>query len=239
MYSHHGKTRTIRHNLQIASVLSLVAGLVNVTGFLHIAQLTTNVTGHFALFINDVYRGDYSGEIRYLGFILSFLSGAFFSNLLLEWNRKYRRRYIYLIPVLFETALLFLVPLLEYVRFQAGQDMMANMLLFAMGLQNSYVTRISGAIVRTTHLTGLFTDLGIDISQMFFPRFYPNRKRILAHIRLRLQIIGFFFLGGIIGGILYFNLGMGINTLFAGGLILVSSLMYDIRLTNRRRKRST
>ena len=51
MFRHQGKSRTLKHNLRIATVLSFVAGTVNVTGFLAFKQLTTNVTGHFALFI--------------------------------------------------------------------------------------------------------------------------------------------------------------------------------------------
>jgi uncharacterized membrane protein YoaK (UPF0700 family) len=54
MLRHQGRSRTLKHNLQIATVLSFVAGIVNVTGFLSIHQLTTNVTGHFAQFMYDV-----------------------------------------------------------------------------------------------------------------------------------------------------------------------------------------
>jgi uncharacterized membrane protein YoaK (UPF0700 family) len=48
MFSHTGKNRTLKHNLKIASLLSFVAGIVNVAGFLSVQRLTTNVTGHFA-----------------------------------------------------------------------------------------------------------------------------------------------------------------------------------------------
>lgn len=54
MFRHQGKNRTFKHNLQIATLLSFVAGIVNVSGFLVIRQFTTNVTGHFALFMFDV-----------------------------------------------------------------------------------------------------------------------------------------------------------------------------------------
>jgi uncharacterized membrane protein YoaK (UPF0700 family) len=54
MFRHQGNGRTFKHNLQLAIVLSFVAGIVNVVGFLALSQLTTNVTGHFALFINDL-----------------------------------------------------------------------------------------------------------------------------------------------------------------------------------------
>ena len=47
MFTHKGKTRTLKHNLRIASLLSFVAGIVNVGGFLAVQRLTTNVTGLF------------------------------------------------------------------------------------------------------------------------------------------------------------------------------------------------
>lgn len=54
MFTHHGKSRTLSHNLKIASLLSFVAGVVNVAGFLAVQKLTTNVTGHFAFFVDEV-----------------------------------------------------------------------------------------------------------------------------------------------------------------------------------------
>ena len=56
MFAHRGKTRTNRHNLGIASLLSFVAGLVNVVGFFAVQKLTTNVTGHFAVFIDEAFK---------------------------------------------------------------------------------------------------------------------------------------------------------------------------------------
>ena len=96
-----------------------------------------------------------------------------------------------------------------------------------MGLQNSFVTKISNAIVRTTHLTGLFTDLGIELSQLLFPESHPNREKIKSTIKLRIYIICFFFLGGIIGGYLYSRLDLKLNTLIFGAIILLISLFYD------------
>ena len=72
-------------------------------------------------------------------------------------------------------------------------NLIAFTLLFAMGLQNSLVTRISDAVVRTTHLTGLFTDLGIELSQLFFHRYKDQKDKLFSSIKLRLTIINFFF----------------------------------------------
>jgi uncharacterized membrane protein YoaK (UPF0700 family) len=50
MFRHRGKIRTLTHNLNLASLLSFVAGIVNVRGLFAVQRLTTNVTGHFAFF---------------------------------------------------------------------------------------------------------------------------------------------------------------------------------------------
>jgi hypothetical protein len=58
MFTHQGNKRTPSHNLQIASLLSFVAGIVNVCGFLSVQRLTTNVTGHFAFFVDEIFIGN-------------------------------------------------------------------------------------------------------------------------------------------------------------------------------------
>ena len=123
-------------------------------------------------------------------------------------------------------------------------DLIVCLLLFAMGLQNSYVTKISNAIVRTTHLTGLFTDLGIELSQLFFPQSHPHREKIKSTIKLRLYIICFFFLGGIVGGFLFSKIDLRLNTLIFGAMILLFSLFYDdlryrLIITKRKYRKKT
>ncbi len=89
-----------------------------------------------------------------------------------------------------------------------------------MGLQNSLVTRISNAIVRTTHLTGLFTDLGIELSQLFFYKEAAQQQQLISTIKLRVRIIIFFFTGGVIGGVFYSYINLSILILPATLLIM-------------------
>jgi uncharacterized membrane protein YoaK (UPF0700 family) len=104
-------------------------------------------------------------------------------------------------------------------------DLLAFSLLFAMGLQNSLVTTISNSTVRTTHLTGLFTDLGIELSQRFFYFQKEQRQKLNASIKLRLTIINFFFLGGIIGGVFYSSINLYVLVIAA--LTLIIAVFYD------------
>ena len=227
MYRHQGKARTMKDNLRIAIVLSFVAGIVNVTGFLFLKQLTTNVTGHFALFINDVANFEFWKGTVYFLYIFSFLFGSFISSLLIEIFRTNKRLNVYVIPVLIESFILVLVAILGSLVIFDFPDLIACLLLFSMGLQNSYVTKVSDAVVRTTHLTGLFTDLGIELSYLFFRKRYPNRDKIKASIRLRSYIISFFFFGGLVGGFIYSTLDFKMYTLIFGAIVLIANLLYD------------
>lgn len=143
----------------------------------------------------------------------------------MEFISRRNERYIFIVPTLAESLILLVIGLAGQSLILFNSDVIACSLLFAMGLQNSLVTRISNSMVRTTHLTGLFTDLGIELSQLFFYKTSEQKKKLHSSIRLRLTIIAFFFTGGIIGGILYGH--MGIRVLIAGSLLLIAGLVYD------------
>ena len=70
MFRHQGKNRTFIHNLRLATLLSFVAGIVNVTGVLSIQTLTTNVTGHFAYFAEEIMKRDYEAAITFFVFTI-------------------------------------------------------------------------------------------------------------------------------------------------------------------------
>lgn len=233
MFIHQGKRRTSRHNLQIASLLSFVAGIVNVAGFLAVARLTTNVTGHFAFFVDELFKLNFWNGFLYFLYIFFFFAGSFSSSFLVEMLSRKNENYVYVVPTSIECAILILAALLGENLLFSNPDLIACSLLFAMGLQNSLVTRISNSVVRTTHLTGLFTDLGIELSQLFFYRDGELRKKLSASIRLRLTIISFFFTGGIIGGVFYSRIGLPVLLLAAAALI--AGIAYDsIKLKVRR-----
>lgn len=225
MFIHHGKARTLGHNKKIASLLSFVAGMVNLVGFLSIQQLTTNVTGHFAFFVDELFKLQFSQSLIYLLYILFFFSGSFVSSLLAEIIKRKKEEYIYLLPVIIESILLFTIAVKEHEFISMNRNMIAFSMLFSMGLQNSLVTRISNAMVRTTHLTGLFTDLGIELSQLFFNTTKQQRELLISTILLRLRIIIYFFIGGITGSLFYSKLG--IHVLIIPAILLLLGLLYD------------
>lgn len=233
MFRHKGKTRTLAHNLRIASLLSFVAGTVNVAGFLAVQKLTTNVTGHFAFFVDEVFKQNFGESLHYFLYILFFFLGSFFSSFSIEVVSKINERVIYRIPILIESLILCFVALFGEEMITHVPNLLAYALLFAMGLQNSLVTTISNATVRTTHLTGLFTDLGIELSQLFFYKLKEQKEKLYSSIKLRLTIISFFFLGGLLGGISYSSIQLYVLVI-AAVLLLIGLIYDDLKLKLKR-----
>lgn len=225
MFRHKGKTRTLKHNLRIATLLSFVAGIVNVGGFLAVQRLTTNVTGHFAFFVDEMLKLNFWMGFIYFLYIFFFFLGSFTSNLIVEIITKKNDRLIYIIPTIIETVILLLLAVFGQFLVEKNPNLLACTLLFSMGLQNSLVTKISNSTVRTTHLTGLFTDLGIELSQLLFYKEKEQRKKLFASIKLRFTIITFFFWGGILSGILYSSLQLYVLAIAAA--ILLLGIFYD------------
>ncbi|MFV5698949.1 YoaK family protein [Flavobacterium sp. ZT3R17] len=232
MFRHKGKNRTFIHNLRLATLLSFVAGIVNITGVLAVKTLTTNVTGHFAYFAEELMLNNYSAAITYFIFTLFFLIGAFTSNFLSELVSGKHPDLSHVVPISLEILVLTGIAI-----FGAPSDIsifegktIAFFMLFAMGIQNSLVTKISQATVRTTHLTGLFTDLGIELSQLFFYKKADEVTKLKTSIYLRFSIISFFFIGCVSGGFMYQK--MELKTLLIASFFLFIALFYDyLRLT--------
>jgi uncharacterized membrane protein YoaK (UPF0700 family) len=82
---HQGKNRTFIHNLRLPTLLSFVAGIVNITKVLAVNTLTISVTGYFALFAEEVVKHNYALASTFFVFTLFFLKGAFTSIFLLNW----------------------------------------------------------------------------------------------------------------------------------------------------------
>jgi len=172
------------------SILAWIAGMVNAIGFLGFQhQGVTHLTGTTTLLGVAVAEGDRSGMAHLAGIIAAFLAGAVIGGFIIQDGAlKLGRRYG--VALALESALLFAaVPLLTN-HLLLG-DYLASC---ACGLQNGMVSTYSGAVLRTTHVTGTFTDLGIFIGQLFRGMAVDFRR-----IGLGLLLVFSFFGGGVAG----------------------------------------
>ncbi|MBS1594102.1 MAG: DUF1275 domain-containing protein [Bacteroidetes bacterium] len=219
MLHHLGKERNFKHDFYLAILLGLNAGFVNAAGFLAFGVLTTNITGHAALLAIDVASGTVAGVAKISIWLLSFAFGAFISGLWIQTvgNRK---------PPFRPVPLLILILILLSVAICGSNKNLSSLLitglLFGMGIQNALVSVVSGFVVRTTHLTGMVTDLGIDLSSMFNERDWKEKRQ---RIFLRLTIIASFLGGGILGGLLFYHFSF--IAFYIPALVLATTLLMD------------
>jgi len=185
-------------------------------------------------------RHDYAIAFTFFLFTIFFLLGSFLSSFLQELISLKNPDLSHIFPITLEMVILIAVGIFGTSSgiYTLDGKLTAFFLLLSMGIQNSLVTNISKSTVRTTHLTGLFTDLGIELSQLFFYKKPEEVKKLKTSIFLRLSIITFFFLGCFSGGIIYQLLE--IKTLFIAAFVLLIAQWYDyMRLKFHLIKRKT
>jgi uncharacterized membrane protein YoaK (UPF0700 family) len=111
------------------------------------------------------------------------------------------------------------------------------LLCFIMGLQNAMITKLSGAEIRTTHMTGIATDIGIELGKLFYwnsVRTDPDAPFVLAN-RARLKVHGtmlaMFVVGGFTGAMGFKHIGYASTVPLAGVLIVLAivPLVDDLR----------
>jgi uncharacterized membrane protein YoaK (UPF0700 family) len=170
MFQHQGPARSDRQNQVLAGYLAFVGGFVNSTGFVLIGSFTSHVTGNVGRLANDLAYRQYDAAATAFPMIATFFAGAFLASMAIESSLFGRAANAYGVALLGEAALLMLFTASAHFTVLPRprvQDAEAAILCGAMGMQNSLVTRLSGAVIRTTHLTGVVTDLGIESARWF------------------------------------------------------------------------
>jgi uncharacterized membrane protein YoaK (UPF0700 family) len=199
-----------------AWALAFVAGIVNVVGLLGFEhQAVTHLTGTTSMLAAALARLDGAEALHFAGIIGSFVAGTALSGFLIQDSTlRLGRRYG--VALLLESLLLCsAVPLLRHSSILGVYSASC-----ACGLQNAMVSTYSGAVVRTTHLSGMFTDLGIFLGHAM--RGLPVEA---LRLRLCLLIISGFFCGGVAGALAFHRLGYA-ALFIPGGLTAITAITY-------------
>lgn len=220
--------RERHHDLWLGGSTAAVAGFVNVCSVIAFFAFASNVTGHVAIFAEELVKG-HGHQIGVVGAWLGlFISGAFVANLCVTLIGDRRPRIGRAIPLVLEILALVGVGYYghqHYAETLTETEYLVGILLFTMGLQNSMVATVSNGIVKTTHLTGLSTDLGMEISMMLQQR-YRRDERLRFKLKLHLIIFTMYIAGGVIGGALFLRIDFQAFHFAALGLAFI--LVHDL-----------
>lgn len=205
--------------------LAFVAGIVNVIGLMHVhRQAITHLTGTTTMLSEAIARMDGALALHFAGLIASFLLGTVISGFLIE-DTALKLSRPYGVALVLESAMLAGAAMW----FVHGGDSGIYLASCACGLQNALVSTFSGAVIRTTHLSGMFTDLGI-----FLGHALRGRTFNILRMKLSFLVISAFFAGGIVGAIAFKAVGY-YTLLLPSGLTGLAALGFGLNHLRERR----
>lgn len=200
-----GPDRTAADNRHLAAGLAFTAGMLNSVGFLAVALYTSHMTGLTATLADQLVLGDHRLALLAALGIGAFVVGAASCALLFNALRRRQVASRFAVVLVVEALAMLLVGLLADSVTAWGHGWAAvAVLCWTMGLQNALVTKVTGSTIRTTHVTGMVTDLGIELGKWLYrnPPGDPDpvradRQRMALHATL----VGAFVLGGVAGAV--------------------------------------
>jgi uncharacterized membrane protein YoaK (UPF0700 family) len=189
------------------------------------------MTGFASMISDMLVLGSFTVAIGATGALLAFVAGAACTAVLVNWARQNHLRSEYALPLLLEAGLLLVFGLLGATlnrQTPFAVPLTVLVLAFTMGLQNALVSKISASQIRTTHMTGVITDMGIELGKLFYwnqgarpPELQVRANRI--KLRLYAMLLGAFMAGGVVGAAGFKYLGF-VWVLPMAGLLLLMSL---------------
>ncbi|PIT99024.1 MAG: DUF1275 domain-containing protein [Bdellovibrionales bacterium CG10_big_fil_rev_8_21_14_0_10_45_34] len=230
-----------RPNLAIWMLLAFQAGVINIGGLLACQTFVSHVTGYASLASLEFESNQQGHAFALILMLMAFLMGSVGSGVLVDLRIKKNKKPKYYIVFGF----LFLMTLTTAVlgfnnvfgKFGSADSTiqiysLAMLLCFICGVQNGMVTLVSKSIVRTTHITGLVTDLGIGLVRILNRNHIKGVEAEGSANVMRVGIILSFFFGSLVGVPIFrawqFR-GFILPCLISGGLFAMAFYFQVIR----------
>lgn len=203
-----GLHRTASVDRIFGLLLAFNAGAVNAGGLLVVHMYTSHMSGFASQVADGLVLGNLPLLLGAFGALLAFLTGAASTAVIVHWAQRHHLRSAFAIPLMLEAALLLVFGLLGAITLTwptpFAVPLTVLLLSYIMGLQNGLSSAMSHGKMRTTHMTGHVTDLGLELGRLFYRnhRDTPPDQRVRANrVALRFYggLIGMFIVGGIVG----------------------------------------
>ncbi|WP_292010854.1 YoaK family protein [Chryseobacterium sp.] len=234
MLRNYSNSRTLGDNIRLGTLTAFTAGTINIASLLIFLNFTSNVTGHYAILSAEISKGNWTQVGVVAGWIFLFFFGSFLSNfIVINFNKK-SKYFAHAMPIVLEIICLLFVGF--YGQFYYEKTLMETqylvaLMLFATGLQNGLTASISNFSVKTTHLTGTTTDLGILFS-MFTHKKYRKNGELIGRAKLLMSIMIAYVLGAVFSGLTYYHLEFRVFYVICICLVVV--IGYDFYKINLR-----
>lgn len=226
-----GDDRSTSIDLVLAGLLSSMAGALNAVGFLIAGTFTANMTGNISASADHLANGALVMSLSFIGLVIAFVTGAAVAAFAIQIGEARGARSVYALAIVGEAVVLLALGLgLIYSSQILPETFLVIVLSFVMGLQNAVTTMISRARVRTTHVSGMATDIGIELAALTGDS--TTRSTALPKLKLHSLTLACFAIGGVGGALLFQTIGSWLFVL--AGLILLLIAVPEARRGRRR-----
>ena len=228
-----GRVRSGKANRSLGFALAFIAGAINAGGFLAVHQYTSHMTGIVSSMADNVALGTFDAALAGLGALLSFVIGAGCSSILVNFARQRNMHSEFALPLMVEAVLLLGFGLMGERLAMVDDGLFVSLtvmlLAFIMGLQNAVISKLSNAEIRTTHITGIVTDIGIELGKLAYRNCegHTGLGRVVANrprLKLLSTLAGCFFIGGLAGALGFSHLGYLATVPLALTLVALASV---------------
>lgn len=222
-------------------LLSFKAGLLNAAGFLIAGSYVSHITGFGTQIGIALGHEEYTFGAELLVIPIAFIGGALFTSMMLDVNYSKDEVPHYPVVQITITSLIGLI----CAGFATGffqPDVVAGhtessviligLLCFVCGIKNALTTWASHGKIRTTHITGLSTDIGLHLPKIFRPSGSPSRypeSRTVTYVRIATLVS--FSVGSAMAAMLVPKLAYGIFYI----ALCISAILSVISIVHRRK----
>jgi uncharacterized membrane protein YoaK (UPF0700 family) len=226
--------RTRQSDVHLGVSLAFIAGSINAGGFLAVSEYTSHMTGVVSNMADELALGHLDTALMGLMSLSAFVLGSAGSAIVINAARRRAWRQAYALPLLIESGLLLAFGLLGTFHHLSSAHVSATvaLLCFVMGWQNAMITKVSRAEIRTTHVTGLVTDIGIELGKLIYwnrtpdsptqPAVRANRPKLRVH----LMLVAAFFVGGVMGALGFKHVGYVSTVPLALALAILAAVQF-------------
>ncbi len=193
----------------LATILASVAGAINAGGFFVVGQYTSHMTGYLSQAADHIVVGNLKVAFTCFLAIGAFVCGAALSAFLINAAKVLHVNAQYALPISVQGLVLLILSLVGNVVAVGHNFLLLMVLCILMGMQNATITKVSRARIRTTHVTGMVTDIGIEMGRSVFG-LATGRRAVHADGRkllMLLRLVSVFLLGGVLGAVGFANVG--------------------------------
>ena len=205
--------RSHKADVQLGILLAFIAGAVNAGGFLAVGFYISHMSGIAASIGDALVTDQWKTAIWAGAFLGSFMAGALTCSVIIQLALVHKLNTVFALPLLLEALLLlgFASAMVGDAHGPIGMKTgwIVSLLCFIMGLQNAMITNISNAVIRTTHITGVATDVGIETGRFLASKIIRQKQidfkagKLFTHLSLIMS----FVMGGIIGAFGFLHVG--------------------------------